>query len=66
MSGRDFGGLRAIVQEARALDDEVDRRPLVDCPHCGTALQRRPDGLGNCPMGHFTTRAQTQGELTSV
>lgn len=66
MTSRDFGGLGSIVDEARALDEENATRPLVDCPHCGTALQRRPDGLGNCPMGHFTTWAQTQGELTSV
>ncbi|MGE0227763.1 MAG: hypothetical protein AB7I38_10990 [Dehalococcoidia bacterium] len=61
MSG-DFGGLRGIVEEARTLDEENANRPLVDCPICGTPLDRRDrDGLANCPMGHFTTSAPTQG-----
>lgn len=63
MVARDFGGLRGLIDEARALDEENENRPLVDCQKCGTPLQRRSDGLGNCPMGHFTTWAQTQGEV---
>ena len=59
----DFGGLRGIVDEAKAIQDEVDARPLLDCPICGTPLQRRVrDGYGDCPMGHFETTAQTYGE----
>jgi len=63
---RDFGGLRGIVEEARALDEEMSNRPLIDCPICGTPLSqpRLSDGKRACPMGHFQTFAQTQGELT--
>lgn len=60
MSG-DFGGLGAIVEEARALDDDNASRPLIDCPRCGTRLERNSAGVANCPMGHFTTSAPTQG-----
>lgn len=62
---RDFGGLRAIYDEAQNLDAENAMRPLVACPVCGTPLDRRSDGLANCPMGHFTTYAQTEGELSN-
>jgi hypothetical protein len=59
----DFGGLRRIVDEARELDIENAARPLVACPLCGTPLDIRPrDGLRHCPMGHFETTAQTEGE----
>ncbi len=58
----DFGGLRAIVEEARLLDAENAARPLLDCPFCGTPLEIRPrDGLRHCPMGHFETTATTYG-----
>lgn len=60
----DFGGLRSIVDEARALNTENAARPLRDCPVCGTPLEIRPrDGLRHCPMGHFETTATTYGEL---
>lgn len=59
----DFGGLGAIVEEARALDDDNANRPLIDCPRCGTRLERRErDGLKHCPMGHFETTADTYGD----
>lgn len=57
----DFGGLGGIVEEARELDEETANRPLIDCPICGTRLDRNSAGLANCPMGHFTTSAPTQG-----
>ena len=60
---RDWGGLRAIVDEARELDATEAARPLVDCPICGTPLDIRPrDGLRHCEMGHFETTAETYGD----
>lgn len=62
MSG-DFGGLGAIVEEARALDDDNANRPLVACPFCGTLLDiRERDSLRSCPLGHFETTAETWGD----
>ena len=59
----DFGGLRAMVEEARQLDTENATRSLLDCPLCGTPLDvRERDGLKNCPMGHFETTADTYGD----
>lgn len=59
----DFGGLGAIVEEARKLDADNADRLLLDCPICGTPLDVRPrDGLKHCPMGHFETTAETHGD----
>jgi hypothetical protein len=62
---REWGGLRGILNEARAIDDELRNKPLLDCPRCGTPLTppRASDGCRACPMGHFQTWAKTQGEL---
>lgn len=64
--GRDWGGLRSILDEARALDNEERTHPLVDCPLCGTPLNENARGEKNCPMGHFRapagmTRNQAEG-----
>lgn len=58
---REWGGLRGIFDEARVLDDELARAPLIDCPRCGTRLDVNARGERNCPMGHYRTTAQTQG-----
>ena len=57
----DYGGLVAIIEEARATGREA--APLIACPRCGSLLDERSDGLRNCPMGHFRTNATTQGEI---
>jgi hypothetical protein len=49
----DFGGLKGIVEEARQLEREERAKPLVDCPVCGTPLDKNSRGEVNCPMGHF-------------
>lgn len=48
---RDWGGLGAILKEAKALAE--NEPPLIACPKCGTPLQQNADGVKNCPMGHF-------------
>lgn len=53
MSGRDWGGLRPILDEAKQLAEEERNRPLIDCPICGTPLDKNERGQVNCPMGHF-------------
>lgn len=60
----DYGGYRALRDQARAEAVAERSEPLVDCPVCGTPLERRArDGMANCPLGHFRTRATTKGEL---
>lgn len=49
----DFGGLRGIIEEARQLEREEQTRPLVDCPLCGTPLDKNSRGELSCPLGHF-------------
>ena len=59
----DFGGLRGIIEEAKALDAENRASPLVDCPVCGTPLDTNARGAKNCPMGHFYAPAgATKGQ----
>lgn len=55
---RDWGGLRGIIDEARDIARDERERPLVDCPVCGTTLQKneRLQQLG-CPLGHFRAPA---------
>lgn len=55
--------LQAITEEAKLLRREDKQRELVSCPICGDILEENSDGLKNCPMGHFRTRARTHGEL---
>jgi hypothetical protein len=57
-----WGSLKAIIEEARADQQEVKNRPLVDCPFCGAVLQRNSRGEANCEMGHYRTSARTLGE----
>lgn len=52
-SGRDFGGLRTIRQEARMLAEEGQQREMGSCPVCGSALDYNARGQANCPMGHY-------------
>ena len=51
--------LIAIRKEARQLRRADEDRPLVECPIDGTPLQFR-NGIGDCPMGNFTTRLTKQ------
>lgn len=48
----DYGGYRAIIDEAKQLDEERRREPLVTCPVCGTVLDENSRGEKSCPMGH--------------
>lgn len=43
----------AIIKEAREIDEQDKARPLVDCPVCGTRLDKNSRGAVNCPMGHY-------------
>ncbi len=52
--------LGAINREAAQLAKAEREAPPVACPIDGTPLVFR-DGIGNCPMGNFTTRRTTRG-----
>ena len=52
--------LITITQEAKAMRAEDKAKPIVDCPLCGTTLDKRGE-LVNCPFGHFTKRGTTRG-----
>ena len=56
----DFGGLGGIIKEAQALAEQQKSRPIVDCPVCGTPLQKNSRGQVNCPMGHFFAESDRQ------
>ena len=62
MSG-DFGGYKALAQQAAKERKEWSQEPLIDCPVCGEVLDVRANGLKNCPLGHYRTRAATKGQL---
>ena len=49
----DYGGLRAITEEAKRLLEEDRAKPLIDCPICGSRLDKNSRGAVNCPLGHF-------------
>lgn len=55
--------LISITEEAKLLRKEDRQRELTTCPICGDVLDVNKDDVRNCPMGHFTTRAKTHGEL---
>ncbi len=59
MTNADWGGYRAIIDEAREIEREEKQRPLVDCPICGTPLDKNERGELNCNMGHFRAPAGT-------
>ena len=45
--------LSAIAQSAR-IDAALEaKEPPVACPHDGSILDVRPDGVRNCPMGNY-------------
>ena len=50
---RDWGGLRSIIDEARAIDEELKRNPSPDCPVCGEVLDVNGRGERNCINGHY-------------
>ena len=51
--------LLGIRKEAAQIAKAEREAPLVDCPIDGTPLVFR-NGVGNCPMGNFTTRRTTR------
>ena len=53
----DWGGFRAILDEARQIERDEKSRALVDCPVCGTPLDTNSRGQKNCPLGHFEAPA---------
>lgn len=55
MSGGDWGGYKAIAEEAKRLSEAEKQQPEVACPVCGTPLDVNSAGAGNCPMGHYRT-----------
>lgn len=61
MSG-DFGGYKALMTQASTERKEWSDQPLIDCPVCGEVLDVRPNGLKNCPLGHYRTRAATKAQ----
>lgn len=46
--------LIAIRESNRRFAEEELRQPPAYCPHDGTLLQVRSDGVRNCPMGNYT------------
>ena len=54
-----FDQLIAIRNEARELRRADEQRPLVACPIDGSLLVFR-NGVANCPMGNWTSRATKQ------
>lgn len=52
-----------IIKDERKEQIALRNQPLIDCPECGTTLEVR-NGLKNCPLGHFRTRAATKGQTT--
>lgn len=60
----DYGGFKAILQEAKETERQAKREPLVACPVCGTQLDTNSAGMKNCPLGHFRAPpAATMGEV---
>lgn len=49
----DYGGYGAILKEAQQIEEEERAKPIVDCPVCGTPLDKNARGEVNCPMGHY-------------
>ncbi len=49
----DYGGFGAILDEARALEDQLREQDDVDCPICGLLLDVNSAGAVSCRMGHF-------------
>lgn len=53
-----------IVREARQEAKANRDAPLVACPFDGAPLEFR-NGIANCPMGNFRSRARTRGEVNA-
>jgi hypothetical protein len=51
----DWGGYKALRDQAakEAAEDRV--KPIEACPLCGEPLEGR-NGVYNCPLGHFRVR----------
>ncbi len=51
--GRDWGGLRPILEEAKAIVEAGTEHSLIDCPIDGEPLQENASGAVNCPLGNY-------------
>ena len=51
--------LLGIIKQSRQEAKANREAPLVECPFDGTPLVFR-NGVGNCPMGNYTTRRTTR------
>ncbi len=49
----DYGGFGAILEEARAIEEQLREQDRVDCPKCGSLLAVNSAGAASCPMGHY-------------
>lgn len=58
----DWGGYRAVIDEARKIaEDERNKKP-VDCPVCGTVLDFNERlNQFNCPLGHYRAPGGPRG-----
>lgn len=57
----DFGGLRAILDEAKQLAEEERNREIEACPNDGTPLVRNERlNMLACPMGDFRAPVGTR------
>ena len=60
----DYGGFRAIIEEARDIGLEARGRRLVACPIDGAILEETSRGWLNCPLGNFRAGPGTrEGDL---
>ncbi len=50
----DFGGFRALIEEAKSIREDLRNQEITACPNDGTPLEKHPrTGMLNCPMGDF-------------
>ena len=50
----DYGGFKAILEEARQIQREEAAKTPVACPLCGEPLDyNEKRGLLDCPLGHY-------------
>jgi transcription initiation factor IIE alpha subunit len=50
----DWGGYKALQDEAREIAKAEREKPPTDCPQCGEPLEyNERRSLYNCPLGHY-------------
>jgi hypothetical protein len=58
----DWGGYRALMQEAREIAEEERKQPPQACPLDGTPLEFHPKkNVWFCPMGNYQTTGAGRG-----